>query len=95
MRFSEWNIEEVTLHGQTGFRKQRPVLLSGQDRVFRSLGHARLHNLLGFDLDHLACGRVVPGTDFALDQHQFANARQSEDILQNEDRFDLQKMLDF
>ena len=56
-------------------------LLGAEDGVLRGLSHAELHNLLSFDLDRFAGGRVATLASFALDEHEFAETRQGERVL--------------
>ena len=60
---------------------ERGQLLCAQNCVLGSLGHAELNDALGFDLDGFAGGGVATHARLAVDQNQFAQAREGEGVL--------------
>ena len=54
---------------------------SAENRVLRSFRDAELHDLLSFDLDLFASGRVATHASFAVHEHELAETRQGERIL--------------
>ncbi len=56
------------------------ILLRAEDGVFGGFGDAELHDALGLDLDRFAGGRITTDTGFAIDEHEFAEARNRESI---------------
>jgi hypothetical protein len=55
-------------------------LLGAEDRVFRGLGDAELHDAFGFDLDLFAGLRIAADAGGAVFQNKLADARQRESV---------------
>src|SRR5215467_14788747 len=60
---------------------REPRLLLAEDGVFGSLGHAELHDALGWDLDRFAGLRITAHASLAICQDKFSDAGHHEDIL--------------
>ena len=56
------------------------LFLNAEDRVLSRLGDAEFHDAFGFNLDLFASGRIAAHTSGAIDQHQFAEARDGERV---------------
>jgi hypothetical protein len=67
-------IKNGALNKQSAFVKTK-LFLHSKDGVLRGLGHAKLHDFLGLDLDRFTGGRITSNPDFALDQYQLAQSR--------------------
>src|SRR5262249_12437181 len=56
-------------------------LLGAEDGVLRGFGDAEFHDALGRDLDLFAGGGIAADAGLAIDEHEFAEARQGEAVL--------------
>ena len=70
--YSNQHIKKAVAEPLRLVRPRMWCLLGDEDGVFCGFGDAELHDLLGGDLDGLACGRIATHAGFAVHKHELA-----------------------